>query len=123
MHQRNDDGTDVRTFVLAGSVIGLAFVMIPLVIFASRLTDESAGQNLRSALFLVAIGWPFALGFVTRWWPRDLQYKRFAWLLCFLGVPVPAYFLLGFGIFLIAVALVYPWAFWMTRTSFNQHDA
>jgi hypothetical protein len=118
MHDRRDEHiADVQTFVLAGSFVGLAFVTIPLVITVSRFTDESAGRNLRSALFLVAIGWPFMLGLITRWWPKDIRRRRWVWLLCFIGVPVPAYYVMSLGFFLVPTALVYPWAFWMTRPS------
>lgn len=123
MRERRDDSADMIAVVTMVSGIGLALLMVPLVATISRFNDVSAERNLRAALFLLALGWPFALGFATRWWPQEFRVRRWLWLLCFLGVLVPAYFLLALGIFFVAAALVWPWAFWMTRDGAGRHRA
>lgn len=115
MTQRADETHDVETVVTFISVLGLVFMLMLAGVGASGASHWSVGETVRTALVLVAIGWPFALGLLTRWWPQTLARKRWCWLLCLLGIPVPAILLLGYGLFLVAMMLVYPWAFWMTR--------
>jgi len=115
MRDRDRDVHDVQAVVTLESGIGLALVMIPLAVFARRFANEAAEWRFRSALFLAALGWPCALGFVTRWWPHDVSKKRWLWLFCVFGIPLPLIFLHGLSILIAGVMLVYPWAFWMMR--------
>lgn len=117
MPQHNVDVAGVQTFVFWGSIIGLALLLIPLGAVIGGASHEPAGEVLRSALWLACISWPFALGLLSRWYPKDLRKRRWLWLLCFAGVPVPSIFLHGFGIYLTATALVYLWAFFATRSA------
>lgn len=112
-----DDVDTVQTFVAWGSVVGLGFLLIPWVAVVAGATDEPARDVLRSALFLVAITLPFAVGLLSRWVLKDLRKRRWLWLVCFAGVPVPSFFLHGLGVYLTAVALVYLWAFFATRST------
>lgn len=103
---------DVRTFVFWGSVIGVGLMTLPWIAVLGGSSDKPATAVLRSVLFLVGITLPVALGLLSRWVPKDPRTRRWLWLLCFAGV-----FLHGLGVYLTAIALVYLWAFFATRST------
>lgn len=117
MPRRKADLDVVQTFVSWGSIAGLALLLIPWVAAMAGVAGEPARDVVRSTLFLVAITLPFALGFLSRWVLKDLRKRRWLWLVCFAGVPVPSFFLHGLGVYLTVVALVYLWAFFATRST------
>lgn len=123
MSQGGAEGEAVQTFVSWGSGIGLALLLIPWIAVIAGATDEPARDVLRSAMLLVAITLPFTIGFISRWVPKDSRKRRWLWLACFAAIPVPSFFLHGLGVFLLAAALVYLWAFFATRSTDNEHVA